>query len=959
MKAIHLSATFISLFPLVVFLGGLATAQNTTIPFNVGVILDLDKWVGRMGLRCISMAVNDFYATNNDYKTRLVIHARDSKNDVVGAASMALDLLKNTQVQAIIGPQTSAEANFVIDLGNRTQVPIVSFSATSPSLSSAETPYFVRTALNDSSQVKAIAAIFQAFGWKEAVPIYEDTNYGNGIVPFLTDAFQQIDTRVPYRSAIPPFASEDQILAQPYKLKTMQTRVFVVHMTPSIGSRFFLMAKVAEMMTDEYVWILTDGLTNLLDSMDPSVIDSMQGVLGIRPYVPKSKELENFKVRWKKKFQQDSPLMSNLDIFGLWAYDTAKALAMAAEKVGGENSSYQQIQFSENSTDLATLGVSQIGPKLLQTILKTEFRGLSGEFRLVDGQLQSSAFQILNVIGNGWKEVGFWTPRNGILREMNVTSTQVYSTSKGNLRTIIWPGDTTAIPKGWVIPTSGKKLRVGVPVKDGFSEFVKVTRDSHTNQTIFTGYCIDVFKAVMEALPYAVPYEFVPFEKADDKSVGSYDNLTYQVYLQQYDAVVGDTTIIANRSLYVDFTLPYTESGVSMIVPVKKDDKKNAWIFLTPLSRDLWLISGAFFIFTGFVVWVLEHRVSDDFRGSIGDQIGVTLWFSFSTLVFAHRERVASNLARFVAIIWVFVVLILSSSYTASLASMLTVQKLQPTITDVQELIKSGKNVGYQDGSFVVGFLKKMGFDESKLKVYNSVEECNDGLTKGSHNGGFDAVYDEIPYIKLILSSYCSKYTMVGPTYKTDGFGFVYPRGSPLVADVSRAVLNVTEGDKLAQIEQAWFGKQTYFLPMNSFWGLFLITGVASVSALVIFSITFYCRNRHLVVNLVIMARRFDEKETSSATSMSCCCCKDQNEVGGVRAKPQPDNNNVPQSPSVISNRIDGNCTPPPDEEGRPSTELVNAIPNVSLSQEMTYFIELSNERMEPSTRPEMTGGRS
>ena len=40
-------------------------------------------------------------------------------------------------------------------------------------------------------------------------------------------------------------------------------------------------------------------------------------------------------------------------------------------------------------------------------------------------------------------------------------------------------------------------------------------------------------------------------------------------YAQKFDAVVGDITIVAHRSTYVDFTQPYTESGVSMIVPIK------------------------------------------------------------------------------------------------------------------------------------------------------------------------------------------------------------------------------------------------------------------------------------------------------------------------------------------------------------------------------------------------------
>ena len=127
-------------------------------------------------------------------------------------------------------------------------------------------------------------------------------------------------------------------------------------------------------------------------------------------------------------------------------------------------------------------------------------------------------------------------------------------------------------------------------------------------------------------------------------------------------------------------------------------------------------------------------------------------------------------MARIVVIIWLFVVLILTQSYTASLTSMLTVQQLNPTITDINELIKKGERVGYQYGSFVYEFLiKSMKFDESKLVKYESPEELDELFSKG----GITAAFDEIPYMKIFLAKYCSKYTAVGPTYKFDGFGFV------------------------------------------------------------------------------------------------------------------------------------------------------------------------------------------
>ena len=133
-----------------------------------------------------------------------------------------------------------------------------------------------------------------------------------------------------------------------------------------------------------------------------------------------------------------------------------------------------------------------------------------------------------------------------------------------------------------------------------------------------------------------------------------------------------------------------------------------------------------------------------------------------------------NNWSRFVLIIWIFVVLILTQSYTASLASMLTVQRLQPAIADINELLRNGAFVGYQRNSFVRGFLtEQLNFDKSKLRSYSNPDEYHEALSKGSQKGGVDAIFDEIPYIRLFLAKYCSKYTMVGPTYKSDGFGFV------------------------------------------------------------------------------------------------------------------------------------------------------------------------------------------
>jgi ionotropic glutamate receptor len=102
---------------------------------------------------------------------------------------------------------------------------------------------------------------------------------------------------------------------------------------------------------------------------------------------------------------------------------------------------------------------------------------------------------------------------------------------------------------------------------------------------------------------------------------------------------------MAKWSAYVDFTMPFTENGATFIVPTtNKPSKPKAWIFLKPLTWELWLTTGCFFVFIGFVVWVLEHPVNEEFRGSLTHQVSTSIWFSFSTLVFAQSNNLSFSL---------------------------------------------------------------------------------------------------------------------------------------------------------------------------------------------------------------------------------------------------------------------------------------------------------------------------
>ncbi|CAL5088248.1 unnamed protein product [Urochloa decumbens] len=823
---------------------GFSAAQNSTArradEFHVGVILDLGSLVGKESQASISLAVEDFYSVHQNYTTKLAIHISDSTGNEVKAASAAIELLENYKVQAIIGPQKSSEAAFISKLGSIKQVPVVSFTATSPALTYNSMPYFVRATLNDSVQVNSIVSLIKAYGWREVVMIYDDTDYGRGILPHLVDALQQIDAHVPYRSVIPLSATSEYIKQELYKLIAMQTRVFIVHMSSTRASVIFTKAKEIGMMNKGFVWIITDGVANIIDSLSPSVIETMNGVIGIRFHVPKSQELDtSFLIRWNRMYQQSNPnklQVNKLSIFGLWAYDTIWALAQAAEKVGVSGNN-KRLQSSKNCTSLDALPVSTNGPELLNEIIQNKFIGLSGNFDLTNRQLPVSALQIINVVGGSCRHIGFWTLKNGLSRQLKQNGSEI--TGSDSLNPVIWPGESTEIPRGWEIPSSGIKLRVGVP-SSAYPEFAKTSKDPFTNATRASGLSVDIFQEVVKRLPFALNYEYHAFDTIDATSSRSYTDFVYQVFLQRYDIVIGDITIIYNRSLYADFTIPYTESGVGMIVPVKEKVNNNMWTFLKPLSKGMFFGSTIIIIYTRVGVRLLEHLNSNEhLHGPFSlKQLGVSMLFS----IFEDKDKLECFLSRTVLLVWKFVFLVLTSSYTASFASMLTVQQLSPTLNDIHELQKQGGYVGFHRGSYMEGLLvDDIGFERSKMRPYDTPDEFHAALS----TGGVAALVLDVPYIKLFLAKYCKGYTMVGPIYKSAGFAFALPKRSPLLADMSRAIINITGGETIIRLEKKWIGQNSCqneekvdgsssAITFGSFGGLFLLTGFVTTCSITV-----------------------------------------------------------------------------------------------------------------------------
>ncbi|KAG8494508.1 hypothetical protein CXB51_012219 [Gossypium anomalum] len=770
--------------------GGETTNANKLI--KIGAIIDIHSRTGREEKTALDIAIQSFNS-NDSNNHKLSLHIPDSGRNPLLAATVARKLIKEQEVEVIIGLETWEEAVVVSDIGSRAQVPVLSFvaPAITPPLATARWPFLVRMANEDSKQMKCIAAIIDdAFGSE------------SGKLAILPEALQDVGSEVEFRLVLPPFSSvinpNVAVHEELKKLQKKQSRVFVVlHSSFSMTIHLFEEAKKSGLVQKDSAWIVTEAISSYLDSFNSSVISSMEGTSGIKTYYSEDTSLykkfyTNFRTTFRNKYHEEDN--SQPGINALRAYDSIGIITQVMEKLKSDGKSPK---------------------KLLKKILSSNFTGASGEVCFEEGQLSyDPILRIVNVIGKRYKELDFWLPGIGFSRDPRVKNETGYVSeiSQDLGGRVNWPGDSKLAPKGWAMPTDEKPLIIGVPARTSFEKFVKVV----------DGFCLFF--------------------------------LVYENQWKTYDAAVGDITILADRADHVEFTQPYAESGLSMIVPAKSED--SAWIFVKPFTIEMWLVTAAILIYTMFIVWVLEHQSNPEFRGPWNNQIGTALWFAFSSLFFAH----INNLTRMVVVVWLFVVLVLNSSYTASLTSMLTVKRLGPNVTDIKLLKRANLKIGCDGDSFVRTYLEKV----LNFKSYNIENVSSEYKYEGefkSHR--IAAAFLELPYGKVFLSHYCKQFTTSTPTYQFGGLGFVFQKGSPIAKDFSRAILQFSENGFLLSLEKEWFSPSlecsadvtdsstTDSLSIRSFWGLYLISGATSTLCFLILSMRLLKKYyRHRVDNI-------------------------------------------------------------------------------------------------------------
>ncbi len=167
--------------------------ERRTVGAIVSETGSLSEWLGRSSSEAISLAVADYNkeqlakATIDDPGWRIELTKRDDGTDPSKAREHTDRFSKTRGLHLIIGPVSSGAVEAIRDYSN---IPILSYASASPQLSIPNDNIF-RMPPDDTGAVQQYARILREDGIRNAIIIYRDDPWGNGLDAALKDAIGQ------------------------------------------------------------------------------------------------------------------------------------------------------------------------------------------------------------------------------------------------------------------------------------------------------------------------------------------------------------------------------------------------------------------------------------------------------------------------------------------------------------------------------------------------------------------------------------------------------------------------------------------------------------------------------------------------------------------------------------------------------------------------------------------------
>ncbi|XP_035385135.1 glutamate receptor ionotropic, NMDA 2D isoform X1 [Electrophorus electricus] len=564
-----------------------------------------------------------------------------------------------------------------------------------------------------------------------------------------------------------------------------------------------------------------------------------------------------------------------------------------------------------------------------------------------DGYLASPLVDVISYMaGRGWEEVGWW--ENGVLR-LRYPPWSRYGPFLKPLDDSQHLRVVTLEERPFVIveaadPGTGSCIRDSVPCRLPLNNSALV-EGIQSMKHCCKGFCIDVLKRLAKIVGFTYDLYLVTNGRHGKNIDGQWNGMVGEVVSKRADMAIGSLTINEERSEVVEFSVPFVETGISVMVS-RSNGTVSPSAFLEPYSPAVWVmmfvmclsvVAVTVFIFEFFSpVGYNRSLQSGKKAGGSKFTIGKSVWLLWA-LVFNNSvpvENPRGTTSKIMVLVWAFFAVIFLASYTANLAAFMIQEEYIDTVSGLSD--KKFQQPTEQYPPLRFGTVPNGSTEENIRSNYpnmhqymvrnnqRGVEEAIDNLKTGK----LDAfIYDAAVLNYMARKDEGCKVMTIGSgkVFATTGYGIALHKNSRWKRPLDLALLQLVGDDEIDMLERLWLSGichndkievMSSKLDIDNMAGVFYMLLVAMGLSLLVFAWEHlvYWKLRHCLGH----SKGVDFLLAFSRGMYSCCSFEDETASGGPQST-------LPQYHHVSS-------MPPPPMSHVVTTSVAN--PSITMAQQ-------------------------
>ncbi|XP_036388299.1 glutamate receptor U1 [Megalops cyprinoides] len=355
------------------------------------------------------------------------------------------------------------------------------------------------------------------------------------------------------------------------------------------------------------------------------------------------------------------------------------------------------------------------------------------------------------------------------------------------------------------------------------------------------GFCMDLLSELAKRVGFKYNVHLVKdstYGRKDES--GNWVGMIGEVVRGEADLAVAPLTVTAVREQAVEMTKPFMQTGISFIL--RRDtaaEEPGFFSFLCPFSTETWVGILVAYLVTAICICIVTRLSPHEWAEPQTEDNSFTLlhslWYAAGALTLQgagpHPKALSGRVIT--AIWWLFAVVLLAC-YFANLSSMLHSDSTQVSVKTFEDLANQDViEYGTMGGSSTLAFFKNSN-NPAYRRIYEHMERrksyvanMEEGVRR-AQEGNFAFIGESVS-LDLAVARYCNLmrgHEVIGMR----GYSIAAPLGSPLVKNLSVAILQLSESGELDFLHNKWWasscvaeGVKASPLKPHSLKGMFLV----------------------------------------------------------------------------------------------------------------------------------------